>query len=296
MYYLLRYFETLDERPPVGALVLQGSEWWIDHPFIPGLLAEHFVTRSEKGDPPSFDDGLARATTVEISVAESLLRKIDSPTSRQLLEELATFRRTTLDREYLQSFGRFVEDDAERPLLVEHDAIRDLIARGDACIVQQPPRSLLVVGEPRSGKTSFVTLLAMRAQANGWTLFEAGGAHLQAGQTYIGQLEERLRRLPIELAADKRVLWHAPDFLQLATSGMHQGQTASILDQVLPAIAAGRLVLLSEITPAALTRVLQQRPAVRTALELLRLRPLTDVETNHLVHEVSARMKQHLEI
>ena len=67
MYFVLRYFETLDERPPVGTLVLQGSEWWIDHPFIPGLLAEHFVARSEKGDEPSFGDGLARATAAEIN-------------------------------------------------------------------------------------------------------------------------------------------------------------------------------------------------------------------------------------
>jgi len=296
MYYVLRYIETLDERPPVGALVLQSSEWWIDHPFIPGLLAEHFTWRAEKGDVTSFGDALASAGAAELTTAESLLRKIDNPGSRQLLTEIATFRRTTLDREYLQTFGRFVEDDGERPLLVEHETIRDSLARGDACILQQPPRSLLVIGEPRSGKTSFVTLLAMRAQANGWTLFEAGGAHLQAGQTYIGQLEERLRRMPIELAADKRVLWHAPDFLQLATSGMHQGQSASILDQVLPALATGRLVLLSEITPAALTKVLQQRPAVRTALELLRLRPMTDAETNRLVDEVAARIEQHFEM
>lgn len=296
MYYVLRYFETLETRPPAGKLVLQAAEWWVDHPFIPGLLAEHFVACSEKGDEPSFGGDLSRASTVEIQVAEGLLRKIDNPMSRQLLDQLGTFRRTTLDREYLQSFGRFVEDDADRPLLVEHDAIRDLLTRGEVCIFQQPPRSMLVVGEPRSGKTSFLTLLAKRAQVKGWTLFEAGGTHLQAGQAYIGQLEERLRRLPIELAADKRVLWHAPDFLQLATSGMHQGQTASILDQLLPAIATGRLVLLSEITPAALTRVLQQRPAVRTALELLRLRQLTDPETAHLVDAVATRVREHLEM
>jgi ATP-dependent Clp protease ATP-binding subunit ClpC len=296
MYFVLRYFETIDERPPMGALVLQSSEWWIDHPFIPGLLAEHFATRVETGEEPSFGDTLARASAVEVNTAESLLRKIDNPASRQLLDTMATFRRTTLDRDYLQTFGRFVEEDAERPLLVEHDGIRDLLTRGEACILHQPPRSLLVVGEPRSGKTSFVTLLAMRAKAHGWTLFEAGGAHLQAGQTYIGQLEERLRRLPIELAAGKRVLWHAPDFLQLATSGMHQGQTASILDQVLPAIAAGRLVLLSEITPSALTKVLQRRPAVRTALELLRLPQLTDTETARLVDDVAARVRQHLDV
>jgi ATP-dependent Clp protease ATP-binding subunit ClpC len=296
MYYVLRYFETLEQRPPMGALILQAAEWWIDHPFIPGLLGEYFSARVEKGDEPSFGDGLGRAAATEIINAESLLRKIDNAASRQLLDALATFRRTTLDRDYLQTFGRFVEDDPDRPLLVEHDAIRDLLARAEVCIEQRPPRSLLVVGEPRSGKTSFVTLLAMRAQANGWTLFEAGGAHLQAGQTYIGQLEERLRRLPIDLAADKRVLWHAPDFLHLATSGMHQGQSASMLDQVLPAITTGRLVLLSEVTPAALTKVMQQRPAVRTALELLRLRPMTDTETNRLVRDVASRLPRHIDV
>jgi ATP-dependent Clp protease ATP-binding subunit ClpC len=141
-----------------------------------------------------------------------------------------------------------------------------------------------------------VTLLAMRLQSSGWTLFEAGGTHLQAGQAYIGQLEERLRRLPIELAADKRVLWHAPDFLQLATSGMHQGQTASILDQILPALATGRLVLLSEITPAGLTKVLQQRPAVRTAVELVRIPPMLDAETTRLVDEVARRIARTMDV
>src|SRR5262245_31214785 len=165
MYYVLRYFETLEQRPPMGALILQAAEWWIDHPFIPGLLGEYFSARAEKGDEPSFGDGLGRAAATDITNAESLLRKIDNAVSRQLLEALATFRRTTLDRDYLQTFGRFVEDDPDRPLLVEHDAIRDLLARAEVCIQQRPPRSLLVVGEPRSGKTSFVTLLAMRAQA-----------------------------------------------------------------------------------------------------------------------------------
>ena len=296
MYYVLRYFETLETRPPVGALVLQSQEWWIEHPFIPGLLAEHFAARAERGDEPLFGDGLARASTFDLTTTESLLRKIDHPTSHTLLEALATFKKTTLDREYLQTFGRFVEQDTERNLLVEHEPIVDLLLRAEACVLQTPPRSLLIVGEPRSGKTTLVTLLAMRLQSSGWTLFEAGGTHLQAGQAYIGQLEERLRRLPIELAADKRVLWHAPDFLQLATSGMHQGQTASILDQILPALATGRLVLLSEITPAGLTKVLQQRPAVRTAVELVRIRPMLDAETTRLVDEVARRIARTMDV
>ena len=56
-------------------------------------------------------------------------------------------------------------------------------------------------------------------------------------------------------------------------SGAHRGQTATILDQILPALIAGRLVLMSECTPSGLT-VLQQRwPILRTCMEILRLPP-----------------------
>ena len=292
MYYALRCFDSLDSPPPAGALVLHCPEWWADHPFIPAMLAEYFAARRARGEMPVFGDGLSRVAAAELTMTEALLRKIEQPSARELVEALAAFRRTTLDRDYLLAFGRFIQGDASRHLLVEHGAVREELGRAEACILQQPHRSLLVVGEPRSGKSSFLALLAMRAEAQGWTVFEAGGPQLQAGQEYIGQLEERLRRLAAELAAEKRVLWHAPDFLQLVTSGTHKGQSASILDQVLPAIAAGRVVLLSEITPAALTKVLQLRPALRTALELVRLRPLADRETNLLAGAVAARIAE----
>ena len=296
MFYALRYFDSLDERPSIGALVLHCQEWWGEHPIIPGLLVEHFNVRSERGDDPTFGDALARATASDLATTEALLQRIDHPTAQQLLEAIKTFRLTTLDRDFLLSFGRFVERDPDRMLLVEPDGLKDLLAHAEVCLQQEPPRSLLVVGEPRTGKTAFVSMLAMRAEARGWTLFEAGGAHLQAGQTYIGELEERLRRLSTELAAEKRVLWHAPDFLQLATSGTHGGQSATILDQVLPAIATGRVVLLSEITPAGLNKILQKRPAVRTALELIRLKQPSDAETNQLAEQVAERLARQVEI
>jgi ATP-dependent Clp protease ATP-binding subunit ClpC len=296
IYWALRYFNTLDERPPVGALVLNCPEWWAEHPVIPSFLAEHFTERAERGDASVFGEGLSRATQLQLTTTENLLRRIDHTAAHGLLDDLTSFRRSALNRDYLQTFGRFVEGDPERRLLVEHDAVKDQLAQGAACILHHPPRSLLVIGEPRSGKTSFLSLLAVRAEAQGWAVFEAGGAHLQAGQEYIGQLEERLRRMTTELAADKRVLWHAPDFLQLAMSGSHKGQSATILDQVLPSIAAGRIVLLSETTPAALTRVLQQRPALRSALELIRLRPLSDDEIGDLSRRFASRLGEFLNI
>ena len=296
MYHALRYFESLGERPPVGAVVLSAQEWWTEHPMIPGWLAEYFSTRRERGDEVAFGDGLARATAVELTAAETLLKAIKDAAADQLLEQLNAFRRTRLDRAYLQTFGRFIEDTPERNLLVEHDATKDLLLHSEACMLQRPPRSLLIVGEPRTGKTSFVTLLAARLERDGWTVFEAGGAHLQAGMTYIGELEERLRRLPDELSVEKKVLWHVPDFLQLAASGTHKGQSATLLDQVLPSLAAQRIVLISEITPTGLNKVLQHRPAVRAAVEIVRLKPLADAETNRLAADVADRIASHADL
>jgi ATP-dependent Clp protease ATP-binding subunit ClpC len=293
IYYALRFIESLGDRPPAGVVILHAPEWWEDHPVIPGFLAEHFATRASMGDLPQFGGALSRVPLSELPALEKLLQKIDDAMARQLLDLLAAHQRSAIDRDHLQSFGRFVEIAPERALLVEHEAIREELARADACIAQAPPRSLLIVGEPRSGKTAFVHLLAGRAQSAGWTLFEAGAAQLQAGQVYIGQLEERLARLATDLAVEKRILWHVSDFLHLVLSGAHRGQSATILDQVLPAVASGRLLLLGEVTPDALTRVLQQRPAVRTALELVRLCPLTEAETNTLTAEAAVRLAQH---
>ena len=71
-------------------------------------------------------------------------------------------------------------------------------------------------------------------------MFEASGADLMAGQQWFGQLEGRIQRAVEELSAAKKLIWYIPDILQLARSGTHQGQAASMLDQILPAIRRGR--------------------------------------------------------
>ena len=55
-----------------------------------------------------------------------------------------------------------------------------------------------------------------------------------AGQHWFGQLEGRIRQAVEELTVGKKLIWYIPDLLQLARSGTHQGQSASMLDQILP--------------------------------------------------------------
>lgn len=290
MYYALQFFASLSERPPMGGLVLHGPDYWTEHPLVPGMLAEHFATRAELGDPAEFGQALSDASAEELTSAATLLQKIDHPATEALSAALKAWQQGRLDREFLQTFGRFVESSPDEAFLLEHDAIREQLDTAESFIGQQPFRSVLVVGEPRVGKTSFLNLLALRAASLGWTVFEADAASLMAGQQYFGQLEERLRRLATELGVEKRVLWYIPDFLQLAASGTHVSRSASLLDQVLPAIASGRIVVAGETTPAGLTAILQMRPAMRSAIELIRLRQLRDAECDRLAHDVASRL------
>ena len=296
MFYALHYFTKLSERPPLGSLVLHGQEYWTERPLVPSLLSEHFAARVALGDPPDFGSSLSDTSPADLAAAETLLRRIAHPAAQALLADLTAWRQKTLDREFLQTFGRIVDHDPDLQLLVEHEGITEQLATAEAFVLNDPFRSVLVVGEPRAGKTSFLMLLAARARGQGWSVFEAGAANLMAGQQYFGQLEERMRRLTSELAVEKRVLWYIPDFLQLAASGTHIAQTATLLDQVLPAIAAGRIVIVSETTAAGLTSILQRRPALRSGVELVRLGALSDAECDTLAHTLASRVSSVAEL
>ena len=152
----------------------------------------------------------------------------------------------------------------------------------EAASLQTPTRSLLVSGEHRVGKTTFLRLLAERLEGEGWTVFEAGAADLMAGQQWFGQLEGRIQRTVEELSAAKKLIWYIPDILQMARSGTHQGQAASVLDQILPAVVSGRLIVWTEATPTSTARLLQLRPTLRSLFEAVRLEPQSQEETTAL--------------
>jgi ATP-dependent Clp protease ATP-binding subunit ClpC len=71
------------------------------------------------------------------------------------------------------------------------------------------------------------------------------------------------------------VIWYIPDIVQVAMSGRHQGQSATMLDQIIPAIAAGRLVVWAEATPKGTARLVQIKPALRGIFETVTLDPLS---------------------
>ncbi len=280
MYYALDYFVTVEPRPSVGAPAAGAKDWWADNVVIPVLFRDYFAARERLGDAPLFGD-TAPAPAAAAAV-KALLERVSHPYAKSLINHLHSLQQTTIDRTFLASFGRFWKDGKDTQALVEPEPWRDDLTGAEAASLEAPARSLLVNGEHRVGKTSFLRLLAKRLEGSGWTVFEASGADLMAGQKWFGELEGRIQQALQELAVTKKVIWYIPDLLQIALSGTHQGQAASILDQILPAITAGRLVIWTEASPASTARLLRMKPALRSVLEAVRLEPLSQEETQEL--------------
>jgi ATP-dependent Clp protease ATP-binding subunit ClpC len=295
MYFALEYLSGLEDRPPVGAPLAAAKDWWSDNILLPLLFVQHFERRRELGDAPTFGSSLY-SSQLAPSPVRAFLSCVQHPYAQSLLAELIRHESASTGRGFLSSFGRFWSETSREAGLIEAESWREALASAEASIEQDPPRSLIVSGEPAVGKTTFLRLLAERLSFQGWTVFEASGAELMAGQLWFGQLEERVKRTVEELAVGKRIIWYVPDLLQLARSGTHQGQSASILDQILPALNDGRIVVWTEATPSAASRLFQLRPRLRHLLELVRLEPMSEAETAHIANAVAERLSERLGI
>ncbi|MBO7942968.1 hypothetical protein JTP77_044735, partial [Streptomyces sp. S9] len=107
-----------------------------------------------------------------------------------------------------------------------------------------------------------IDLLCQRLQAQGWLVFEASAAEILSGQSYIGELEERVREMLSVLHRDK-ALWRAPEFFELLSKGAYKQDPTGVLDLVLPAIERGQLRVIGEISPRQLAQLQVARPVIK---------------------------------
>lgn len=291
LHFALEYLLSLENRLPSGAAVAGAESWWNDNLIIPSLFRSYFSKLEALGDPPSFGSWLSMSTSSDPQQIEQFLKSLSHPYADGLVTEMKAQQNARVDKTFLESIGRFWASGLDGDPVIEPAEWKEFLEAAERAIRHSPPRSLIIRGDEKVGKTSFIRLLAQRLFQKHWSVFEAGGPELQAGQSYVGQLEERVKRVAQEAVATKKIIWYVPDILQLAIGGTHQSQPASILDQLHGALSSGRLIIISEATPAQITQLLLLKPHLKGFFEAVPLTALSESRTLEMAHSYVTEME-----
>jgi ATP-dependent Clp protease ATP-binding subunit ClpC len=292
--FLLRALDRHVKSGLVSALLTRASPVWVKAPLADlKALIERRDEDIRIGDVPP--ERLSALAQLADALAGVLPPAVVSEARARYAAQMAIDRLKPIGRTWFGQEARALADG-----VVSDDAFaRDLRAL-EAAVTATPARPVLVIGELGTGRTTRLRALGARLAERGWGVFEAGAAEVNAGQTYIGELEGRVRELAGTLGGN-RVLWIVPDFEQFLWTGTHRHSRTGLLDLVLATLEGARIHLAGEIDPAAYERLVRARPAVRTAFEPLRIAPASEKATLALakgdpavVREALALARQYL--
>lgn len=164
------------------------------------------------------------------------------------------------------------------PVLYPRAAMSQAYERLLRALRASPRRSVLVTGEAGVGKTTLARSLAAAMSKEGWRVFETSAPELNAGMSYVGQLEGRIQALLNEVRSAPQTVWLVRDFHQLLWTGRTVQNSTGVLDMLQPAIESGALLLIGETRPSAADQLLAERPELTRLLEVARLDPPRDEE------------------
>jgi len=297
-FFALRALNVIVPSPGSlsGCVLARLDDSWLCNAPNLHVLGEFLQRRIHDGESidlgKDFETELGNADGERLETIENILKKFPAELRRPLLQQMELWKGRRIDREFLGSIGRLWDGTQgdERLTIIEHDAERDALKKLEMILLDEPRRSVILVGDHGVGKTTLMRGLVKRFAEKNYLMFEASAVEILAGQSYIGQLEERVRNLLSRLRR-RPVVWFVPDVHMLRLAGQHQHSTTGLLDMLLPAIESGDIVVAGATTPTAYEQMVLARPRVRTAFETLRVSPLSEPATRDLVQRwASARV------
>jgi ATP-dependent Clp protease ATP-binding subunit ClpC len=270
---------------PVAAHVVTRLDGMWRHDPQRSWLVEFLDWRTRAGDPmtlapvrPSLDALNSERRTDLDAVIDDLAGTLPAA----IVDEYRAWQHQRIDIGYLASVGQVLDADDELHTIVQHPALDAAVAALADLVTRSPARAAVVVGEPGVGKSTALACLAGRLRAEGWVIFRCSAPELLAGQTFLGQMEDRIHRIARE-AENRPVLWIVPEFHDLFYAGRTLQSPTGLLDQLFPFMERGTIHFVGETSPTAYEKVQQQRPRLRSAVEAVRIEPLPADATAELV-------------
>ena len=277
----------------VGRVVPELTEFWTSDPDR-GWLEEFITWREAAGEAPTLRDAFAdldAASAERRTELDAIVASLDRVLPPPVLSAYETWRRRRTDTGYLDSVGQILDGaELDAGHVIEEPSQGAAVDALLGALTRSPPRAAVLVGEPGVGKSTVITSLAWRLHRDGWMIFRCSAPQLLAGQSFIGQMEDRVLRIAREIE-NRRVLWIVPDFHQLLHAGVTMHSPTGLLDHLFPFFERGTLHVVGETSPSAYARVAQERPRLRSVVEVVRLEPLDAGATAVLAGAWAARQR-----
>ncbi|HEX5709590.1 MAG TPA: AAA family ATPase [Pyrinomonadaceae bacterium] len=296
-YYWVRHYalEVLRAhaggRELVADLLVQLNSTWADYAPV-ASLRDFVKERVAAGERVAFGERLYRLTDEQAAHLSLVLNELRGYVPASLIEEFERWRESRVDTTFMRTIGRVYEPGGRAPGdeegVVVLEAVAERVAEIETALRKNPPRSVMVVGDSGTGKTTVIRVLAERFMREGWTILEASGTDVLAGQKYIGELEGRVQTLVRQIAG-RRVLWVIPNFHEILWAGQHQYSPVGVLDMLLPSIESGELKVVGELTSVGYENLIRRKAKLRTVMQTVRVTPLSDAETLELARRWAER-------
>jgi ATP-dependent Clp protease ATP-binding subunit ClpC len=149
------------------------------------------------------------------------------------------------------------------------------LTQAEPLFQRDPPASILLVGEPGVGKTTWVHRMARRFLV--WKrdktrravprIWSTSADRILAGMTYLGMWQERCLELVAELSHEGDYLYVGP-LLPLLRA---QPDGSSIAEILAPALRAGEISLIAECSPGELTVAERRAASLLSCFQVVRL-------------------------
>jgi len=276
LVFLLAGIERHGEPPLLARVLARADDDW-SWGWNLAVVTRFTESRIAAGERPTAEDFDAAARPGTLELVTSAIAKLEGALPPETVQVFETWKRERERIEFFRSFGRVWDEPPPARALMSVGGRAPVADALDAALRATRPRSVLVVGEHGTGKSSVIrdTLAAFRR--DGWLVFEAGAAEVGAGQSYVGQLEGRVHEIA-EQAEGERVVWMFSGFEDALWTGQSTRSPRGLLDALMPYIEAGQIAIVGELVPRAYELLVQERPRVASTFEVLRLDPLTRAE------------------
>lgn len=284
LYFILRYMESRNVARSTAICLSKTQDWWESNAVAIQSMREHVKRRIPKGEVFRFEKELSGLYSDDIEAIEKFIKKLGIKELEPLSKAIDTHRRQKVDLDFLNSFGQII-DESRIDEIAMHDGLNMGMSQCELALDQSPPRSLVILGEAGVGKSTLLELVIEKYLQLGWTVFQAGAVEIMAGQSYIGELEQRMTTLFKNIGPSKRVVWLVPSLEELEMAGRHKLNTHSVLDLMLPHIVSEKIVIATKCQPKSFQKLIQNRPRLNSSLERIQLEPLSDAATLELAKD-----------